>query len=135
MQYNKRTSERIQQITITPAVYLLLGALTITAELNKRPLSLLHLIAMNHNNPIREIAWRYRTAFRPNSVFKNITDILDMDKRMGNNIKLRQRRQKSNKKVRMLTDTYIRQILNSIKLRYILPAQYENLKLKIFNTF
>ncbi|VDI09308.1 Hypothetical predicted protein [Mytilus galloprovincialis] len=62
----------------TSAVYLLLGALPITAELHKRQLSLLHSIAMSHNNSIREIAWRQHTAGRPNSFFKRINDILDM---------------------------------------------------------
>ncbi|CAC5378822.1 unnamed protein product [Mytilus coruscus] len=80
LQY-KDTLKHIQSLpnrTATSAVFLLLGALPITAELHKRQLSLLHSIAMSQNNSIREIAWRQHTAGRPSSFFKRINDILDM---------------------------------------------------------
>ncbi|CAC5414819.1 unnamed protein product [Mytilus coruscus] len=81
MQFRLSSLKHIQSLpnrTATSAVYLLLGALPITAELHKRQLSLLHSIAMSHNNSIREIAWRQHTAGRPKSFFKRINDILDM---------------------------------------------------------
>ncbi|CAC5400024.1 unnamed protein product [Mytilus coruscus] len=74
----KHIRQSLPNRTASSAVYLLLGTLPITAELHKRQLSLLHSIAMSHNNSIREIAWKQHTAGRPNNFFKRINDILNM---------------------------------------------------------
>ncbi|VDI58367.1 Hypothetical predicted protein [Mytilus galloprovincialis] len=53
--------------TATSAVYLLVGALPIAAEIHKRQLSLLHSIAMSDNMSIREIARRQHISGKPTS--------------------------------------------------------------------
>ncbi|XP_063431703.1 uncharacterized protein LOC134714391 [Mytilus trossulus] len=62
----------------TSAVYLLVGAIPIAAEIHKRQLSLLHSIAMSDNISIKEIARRQHISGKPTSFFVKIQDVLTM---------------------------------------------------------
>ncbi|CAC5416003.1 unnamed protein product [Mytilus coruscus] len=122
--FHLSTLKHIQSLpnrTATSAVYLLLGALPITAELHKRQLSFLHSIAMSHNNSIREIAWRQHTAVKLKADCDEKSTLKLLSKRnlnigqthnvwdtISNSVK---DVRKATTKVRMLTGTYMLQTL------------------------
>jgi hypothetical protein len=66
--------------TATSAVYLLLGALPIEAELHKRQLSLLYSILASENTKLKNLMERQLTVNKnnPESFFSRIQDILDL---------------------------------------------------------
>ena len=72
--------QALPNTTATAAVYLLLGATPIIAEIHKRQLSLLFSIATCTNTSIRNVAWRQAAIKSENSFFKKIVSILHIYK-------------------------------------------------------
>jgi len=75
------TLRKIQSLptrTASSAVYLLLGALPIRAELHKRQISLLFSIANSKNESMKTIALRQHISGRPSSFFVKIADTLEL---------------------------------------------------------
>ena len=77
---NLRRFQSLPLRTATSAVYLLLGALPIEAELHKRHLSLLHNILTTNNTTIRDLSTRQIAINLDNSksFFSRVQDILDI---------------------------------------------------------
>jgi hypothetical protein len=70
--FHLNTIKRLQALpnrTATAAVYLLLGATLILAEIYKRQLSLLFSIAKCTNTSIKNVAWRQASLGLENSFF------------------------------------------------------------------
>ena len=79
--FHLNTLKQLQSLparTATPIVYLLLGALPISAELHKRQLSLLYSIAISDNKSMKQIACRQASTNNPSSFFVKIIDTLSM---------------------------------------------------------
>jgi hypothetical protein len=82
-QFHTKTLRCFQSLpvrTATSAVYRLLGALPIEAELHKRQLSLLYSILASENTKLKDLMERQLTVNKnnPESFFSRIQDILDL---------------------------------------------------------